>query len=118
GASGDGRAGNEARVAVRPVVAAVGAVGVAGGGDAHLGAAAEFADGQDDGVFEESAGVHVGKQGGERAIELGAVEVAQGAEVGGVGVPGIDRRIAVGDGGPIHLHDARAGFDQTAGEQQ
>ena len=46
-AAADARAGDDGRVAVRPVVAAVGAVAVAGGADALLRAAAELADGDD-----------------------------------------------------------------------
>src|SRR3712207_7786762 len=44
-------AGHQGGVAVRPVVAALGAVAVAGGRDAHLRAAAELADGQHDRVL-------------------------------------------------------------------
>ena len=58
-------AGEDRGVAVRPVVAAVGAVAVAGGADALLRAAAELADGDDQRLFEQPALVEVGEQARE-----------------------------------------------------
>ena len=59
----DAGAGDDGGVAVRPVVAAVGAVAVAGGAHALLRAAAELADGDDQRLVEQAALVEVGRAG-------------------------------------------------------
>ena len=117
-AARDAAARDDAAVAIGPVVAAVRSVGVARRADADARRAAEFADGHHQRFLQHAAVVHVFQQGGEPAVELRAMEVLQGPEIGGVGVPRIDFGIAVGHGRPVHLHEARARLDQAAREQQ
>ena len=83
----DACAGDDAGVAVRPVVAAVWAVVVAAGADAFLGTAAEFADGDDEGGFEEPALVEVVDESGETAVEHGGGLFLHAVEETGVAVP-------------------------------
>ena len=46
------------------------------------------------------------------------MQVAQWAEVGGMGVPGVDGGIAIGHSGPVHLHEAGPRFEKAAGQEQ
>ena len=46
------------------------------------------------------------------------MQVAHRLENAGVAVPGVAVGIAVGDGGPVDLYEARAGLDQPPGQQQ
>src|SRR5688572_6121597 len=116
-AARDAGSGHERRVAVRPVVAAVLRVRVARGAHAEPGGPAELADRDEEGVLEEAARLEIREERGERTVELGAVEVAEGPEVGGVGVPRIDLGVAVRDRGPVHLDEARAGLDEPPREE-
>ena len=100
------------------MVAAVGSIGVAGRADADARRAAELADRHHQRFLQHAAVVHVLEQRGEPAVELRAVQILQRTEIGGVRVPGVDFGIAVGDRRPVHLHEARAGLDQAAREQQ
>lgn len=78
----------------------------------------ELAHGDDECVVEKPTVGEILHQGGEGAVELGAEHIANAAGVVGVGVP----ERASGDfglsfAGPVHLDQAGAGFDETAGEQ-
>src|SRR6266702_3976172 len=118
GAPPDARAGDQRRVAIRPVIAAIGRVAVAGSADAQARRASEFTNGDDQSLLQHAALLHIFEQGGEAAVEFRAVQVAQRSEVRGVGVPGIHGRIAVGHRRPVDLHEARPGFDEPAGKEQ
>src|SRR5437667_1060388 len=111
----DARAGHDRRVAVRPVIAAIGAVLIAGSAHALLRTAAEFADGQHQSVIEQSALVHVFDEGRQALIEHRAgLGLHAFGEIGMV-VPGMVVR--VGDLGPDDFDDAGAGLDQTPREE-
>ena len=112
----DAGAADDARVAIRPVVAAVGTVVVAAGADAAFRAAAEFAEGDDEGFAEEAALVEVFKERAQALIEHGAGFALHAFGEALVVVPGVV--VGVGDLGPDDLDDARAGFDEAAGEEE
>ncbi len=111
----DAGTGEDSGVAIRPVVAAVVAVAVATGADAALRAAAEFAEGDDERFVEEATFVEIRDEGGKAAIEHGGGLVFHAAGEADVDIPGVV--VAVGDFRPDHFDDARAGFDQAAGEE-
>src|SRR5687768_17798018 len=46
------------------------------------------------------------------------MQILERAEIGGVGVPRVNFWIAVGDGGPVYLHEARSGLDQSPCQEQ
>src|SRR5205814_2158944 len=115
-AAADAGAGDDAGVAVGPVVTAVGAVAVAGGGDAAEGAAAEFADADDERLAEQAAVVEVGDEGGEAGIEHGGGLAAHAVGQSGMHIPGMI--VGIGDLGPVDLHDAGAGLDKAAGQEE
>ena len=93
------------------MVAAVGAVAVAAGADAHARAAAELADRDHQRLLQHAALVHVLDQRRKRPVEHRAVQVLQRPEVAAcVSQPCF--RIAVRDLGPVHLDETRAGLDQ------
>ena len=108
-------AGDDGRVAIGPVIAAVGTVAVARGADALLRAAAELADRHDQRVFQKPALVHVDQQAGKPLVEHRPRSVAHPVGKIGMVVP----RVIVGVGhlGPDDLDDLRAGLDQAAGQQ-
>ena len=99
------------------MVPAVGGVGVARGAHAQAGRSAELSHGHHQRLFQQPALVHVFQQRREGPVQLGAVEVAQRLEVGGMGIPGIHLGIAVGDGRPVQLDEPGSGFHQPAGQQ-
>src|SRR5262249_1451788 len=115
----DAAAGDEATVAGRPVIAAAG-TDVVGRRRAEPGGAAEFADGQDQRPPEQAAVVEAGKQGGGRTVEHGTAPLLQHGEVIAVRVPGAVGslgRLVVRPGRPGDLDEARAGLDETPGQQ-
>ena len=63
----DARAGDDTGVAVGPVIAAVGVVVVAAGGEALLWAAAKFADAQHERFVEQAALIHISEHPAEAA---------------------------------------------------
>src|SRR3954470_8109439 len=117
GTAADAGASNEAGVAIGPVVAAIGRVAVARGADAETWGTTEFPNGDDKSVLEHAALVEVFEKGGDAAIKFGAVQIPQRTEISGVGIPRVGIWIAVGNGRPVHLDEASAGFNQTPGEE-
>ena len=97
------------------MVAAVRGIRVTAGADAEARASPELAEGHHQGFFQQAPLVEVFQQGAEAGVEFGAVQVAQWAEVGGMGVPGVDGGVAIGHSGPVHLHEAGPGFEKAPG---
>ena len=118
GAAFDSRAGCEGGITIRPMIAAIGRIAISGSAHAQARRAAEFADGDYDGVLQESPLVHVFKQSGKAAVQFRAMEISQGAEIGRMSVEGIDLWIAIGHRRPVDLHEAGARFDQPPGQKQ
>ena len=115
-AAADAGAGDDGRVAVRPVVAAVGAVAVARGADALLRAAAELADGDDQRLVEQAALVQVGRAGRRGP---GRASGRTGSSSGSVRPVWWSHEwlSELATLGQIDLDDPRAGLDQPAGQQ-
>src|SRR5262249_39754934 len=114
-AAPDAGAGDQGGVAVRPVVAPVVLVVVAGGADAALRAAPELADGHHQRLGEQAALVEVGDQGRQAGVEHGGGLGLHARAQADVDVPAVV--VAVGDLGPVDLDEARAGLDEAAGQQ-
>ncbi len=109
------RTGHDGGVAVRPVVATVGTVPVSGGADAFLRGAAEFADDHHECFVEQSARIHIRKEGGQAVVEHGSRVVFHPVGEADMMIPRVF--VGVGDFGPDDLNDPRAGFDEAAGEE-
>src|SRR5439155_7272521 len=113
-AHGHAGASHKTGIAIRPVIATIGRVGVARGADTQSWRTAEFAYGNEQRVFEHAALPHIFEQSRKPAVENRAMQILQWSEIGGVRVPGVDFRISVRHRGPAHLHEARAGLAQAA----
>ena len=114
----DAAASHHGAVAIGPVVAAVRRIGVARRAHADARRAAELADRDHQRLLQQAAIVHVFEQRRKAAIELRAMQILERPEIRRVRIPGIDFGVAVGHRRPVHLHEARARFDQAAREQQ
>src|SRR5439155_7280816 len=101
--------------AVGPVIAAVIAIAIAGGADASLRTAAEFAEGNDERFVQEAALVEVGDERRKATVEHGGRLVLHAGREANVNVPGVI--VAIGDLGPDDFDDARSRFDQAASQQ-
>ena len=63
--------GDNPRVAVGPMVTAIGAIGIATGAYSFLRAASELTHGNNKRFLQQTSGVHVFNQGGEARVEHG-----------------------------------------------
>src|SRR2546422_6957973 len=100
------------------MVAAVGAVGVAGSADAEARRAAKFADRYHQSFLEQASLGQVFEQPRNGPVEDRAVQVLERAEIGGVRTPGINQRVAIAYRWPVDLHETSPRLDQPAGQEK
>ncbi|MEY5015107.1 MAG: hypothetical protein RIS92_1465 [Verrucomicrobiota bacterium] len=108
-------AGHDGGVAIRPVVAAVGTVAVAGGADAFLRGTAKLANHDYERFVEQSARIHVREEGGQTVVEHGSRVVFHPVGEADMMIPRVF--VGVRDLGPDDFDDSSAGFDEAASEQ-
>src|SRR5438105_4989038 len=80
-ASLDAGAGEEGGVAIRPVIAAIGRIRVAGSAHAEPRRAAKLADGNHQRLFEQSSLIHVFEQSGRPLSSLGQCKSRNGPKL-------------------------------------
>src|SRR4029078_8091510 len=102
-------------VAVRPGIAAVVAVAVAGSGNAALRAAAEFAEGADQRLVEEAPLIEVADQSRKAGVEHRRRLLLHPVGQAGMDIPRVF--VSIGDLRPNDFDHAGAGFDKAAGEE-
>ena len=111
----DSRSCHQAGVAIWPVITSVIGVAVTRGTDSSFGAAAEFPDGEYQGILEHSPVVEIGNQGGKPGVEHRSGLVFHSRGKAGVNVERMVVR--VGHLGPVDLDHSCSGFNQAASQQ-
>jgi len=106
---------NDAGVAVRPMVAAIGAISVARCAHSFLWTAPKFAHCNNEGLVEEAAVIKIRNEGGESLVEHGTALVLDPFSEILVRIPRVV--VGVGDFRPDDFDHAGASFHQAAREK-